>query len=420
LVGAAFGADGRFVLTWDGRTARVWRQRPDAERRVYTLVHRASLLAATLTANEDEIVTLTRDGVVHRWNKDQEAEPQLALPRKLVGATFDAKGERIAGWTGDHTVGIFNARNAHDLVGPMRHDASDLGIRGIAFNGDGSRVMSFGDDKTARIWDSASGKLLATLSHPAGVNGMTPSRDDAQVLTWSADNTVRLWNVADQRIAAKLPAFDYGVVGATMTSDKSRIITWDENGGIRVYNASDGTLQKTLAEGTGIAVKGVVFSADERRLLIFDERSIRIQDADDKMSRASVAWDSGEANRAVFTRDATRVLSWGGAGARLWEARTGQSLTSWLARKGTITGARLSDDERTLIVWTDAVVRSFDVGVDDVPDPRAYALAQQIRTGTRLSPMGRVEVIPASEWRGLGPVTTAARNPSEARATARP
>ena len=36
-------------------------------------------------------------------------------------------------------------------------------MRGAAFSGDGKRVVTASDDKTARIWDAESGKEIAVL-----------------------------------------------------------------------------------------------------------------------------------------------------------------------------------------------------------------------------------------------------------------
>lgn len=401
-LGAAFASDGRMVLTWGERTARLWRLDAEQERRMHTLVHRSGVLAAAFAPAAGEIVTLTRDGRLHHWSADQDKDGEPTLPRKVVGASFDRDGERIAGWSSDHTIGIWSARNAHDLVAPMRHERSDLGIQGVVFSADGKCVVSWGDDKTARIWDSGTGKLRALLRHPSAVSGAVPSDDQRQALTWSIDRVVRLWNVDDaQQPVLVLPTHEYGVEGAALTHDKARILTWDANGTIRLWDARTGALSKALADGAGLAVRGATFNADDSRILVWDERSVRIWDSRRDTASEPIVWDAGNVHSAAFNADESRVLTVGEEGARLWSVRSGQPLTKWLVVGGPMKGALLSNDERMLIAWTDTSLRTWKLSVGPLPAGQVAASIQQVRTGTRLGNVGQVELLAADEWRKL-------------------
>ena len=70
-------------------------------------------------------------------------------------------------------------------------------MRSAAFSPDGKQVVTASDDKTARLWDSATGKPLATLTgHEDVVRSAAFSADGKQVVTASCDKTARLWDSA--------------------------------------------------------------------------------------------------------------------------------------------------------------------------------------------------------------------------------
>jgi WD40 repeat protein len=63
----------------------------------------------------------------------------------------------------------------------------------VTFSPDGSRLATASADKTARLWEVASGKELARLPHEASVYHVAFSPDGSRLATASADKTARLW-----------------------------------------------------------------------------------------------------------------------------------------------------------------------------------------------------------------------------------
>jgi hypothetical protein len=76
----------------------------------------------------------------------------------------------------------------------LRHEGA---VNSAAFSLDGSRIVTTSEDKTARIWDAATGKELAVLrGHEGQVNSAAFSPDGSRIVTTSTDATARIWDAA--------------------------------------------------------------------------------------------------------------------------------------------------------------------------------------------------------------------------------
>ena len=74
------------------------------------------------------------------------------------------------------------------------------------------RVVTASSDNTAKIWDSLSGQLLATLQgHRNSVGSAVSSPDGSRIVTASQDRTAKVWEVATGRLLFSLEDHDKGL-----------------------------------------------------------------------------------------------------------------------------------------------------------------------------------------------------------------
>src|SRR6185369_4161530 len=65
---------------------------------------------------------------------------------------------------------------------------------------DGRRVVSASDDKTLKVWDLASGQLVATLQgHGSFVTACAMSPDGRCVVSASYDETFKVWDLESHK-----------------------------------------------------------------------------------------------------------------------------------------------------------------------------------------------------------------------------
>ncbi len=136
--------------------------------------------------------------IVHR-------EKALSLPitsfnhqDEVVGAAFSPDGARILTASSDKTAKLWDAASGK-LIASFDHQDE---VKHAAFSPDGTRILTASVDKTAKLWDAASGKLIASFEHQGTVNAAAFSPDGARILTASADHSAKLWDAASGNLMA--------------------------------------------------------------------------------------------------------------------------------------------------------------------------------------------------------------------------
>ena len=79
----------------------------------------------------------------------------------MYSAAFSPDGSRIVTASGDKTARIWDAATGKEIAVLRGHD--DASCISAAFSPDGSRIVTASEDNTARIWDAATGKEIAVL-----------------------------------------------------------------------------------------------------------------------------------------------------------------------------------------------------------------------------------------------------------------
>ena len=117
-------------------------------------------------------------------------------------AVHSPDGARILTASADHSAKLWDAASGKLLASFAHQDE----VFQAEFSPDGARILTASRDKTAKLWDAASGKLIASFDHQDGLYHAAFSPDGARILTASGDKTAKLWDAASGKLIA---SFDH-------------------------------------------------------------------------------------------------------------------------------------------------------------------------------------------------------------------
>jgi hypothetical protein len=110
----------------------------------------------------------------------------------IAGVAFSPDGRLLATASSDRTARVWDPATGDCLRTLTGHTDSPIGV---AFSPDGRLLATASHDRTARVWDPATGEHLRTLAgHTSAVYGVAFSPDGRLLATASWDETTRVWD----------------------------------------------------------------------------------------------------------------------------------------------------------------------------------------------------------------------------------
>jgi WD40 repeat protein len=373
---AAFSSDGRRIVTTNSdKTARVWE--PDTGRELAVLRGHADVVwSAAFSPDGRRIVTGSGDGTARVWDAlggnvlavlrghggttTTSEGPRTVPIGNVWSAAFSPNGRRVVTAGEDGTARIWDALTGKQLRVLRGHWDR---VISAAFSPDGRQAITAGVDHTARVWDTLTGKELTVLrGHGNGVYSAAFSPDGRHVLTTGWDKTARVWDLDARNAVHPLSGEEDRIWRAAFSPDGHRLVTAEMDGTARVRDALTGHEVRALRGHEGM-VRAVAFSPDSRRVITGGtDGTARVWDPETGKNLTVLRGHRRFFEAVAFSPDGRRVTTVGDDGtARVWDPETGRELGAVRGHEGIVLSAEFSPDGRRVVtVGDDGTARAWD------------------------------------------------------------
>lgn len=277
--------------------------------------------------------------------KDAIASAERAI--KLSNEALAASKERQATAKTAHEEAVESVKQADQALVAANEAAAAArpAVRSVAFGGDGSQLMTAGDDGVIRLWHAASGKALDELHGHSAAASRVAALADGSILSGGADNLAIVWETRPKwTLVGRLGPSEDNPLDVTASPLVDRVLCLDfspdgtklacgggepsRSGQLQIWDVAGRSLIHELTDAHSDTVFDVEFSRDGQTL---------VSGAADKFVKTFNV-ESGEFIRAYeghtghvlgvsIKADGSAIASSGADNAiKLWNTATGEQI----------------------------------------------------------------------------------------------
>ncbi len=329
---AAFAPDGRYVASvgfHDG-AVKLWRtgRAPESIELVHDPAFSGSMPPYDVAFSPDgRILAAARaSGDLQAWDLGRGTSLYRIENRDMNGRGWVAFGP------GSDMLATLDPRRSILLRNPTTGaeirslDSSENSLVGV-FSPNG-RLLAAADGRAGkiRIWEAATGQLVATLEgHPQPFGCLAFSRDGSRLASGCYDNTVTVWDLPARKELAVYRGHSAGIASVDFSPDGQSVASSSldsrTHGEVHIWDASTGRATRIL-RGHAAFVKRLAFLPAGRRLATLgDDGVLKIWDVESGQQTLSIAAHERNGLGLAVSPDGRRLATSGADGSvRVWGA----------------------------------------------------------------------------------------------------
>ena len=216
-----------------------------------------------------------------------------------MAVAFSPDAKRVLTGSVDKTAILWDAATGRQIRAFNGHRKE---VFGVDYSPDGATVATASFDLTTILWDTETGKEKTTLrGHREEVSCVAFSRDGRLLVTGSYENKGIVWDVAGGKKLATSGKHESDVYSVTFTPDGTRFITGDRDGVLMMWDVASGKKLRDFI-GHSSDASAVMISHDGRLMMTgCRDGTVRLWDMATGQELASLVTDATRKNWAVVS-----------------------------------------------------------------------------------------------------------------------
>ncbi|HEY8142870.1 MAG TPA: protein kinase [Kofleriaceae bacterium] len=362
---AAFSPDGRVVATGT-QTGDVYLWSSSDQRVLRHIEVAGDLQALEFSPDGRQLLTATAQDEVALWDPTDGRRIALLVQRAPIAqgsigspAAFSPDGSQVAaGGVQGGPVRVWDSRSGKQIASLTGHTER---ITSVRFSPDGRRLLTASYDDTAALWRLDSSAREHLFRHRDDINAAAFSPDGKRITTASKDHTAVVWDAASGEPLFQLTGHASGVTHAAFSPDGRQIATTSADATIQLWDAQTGArLARRL--GHRATIRDVGFAPDGKRMVTASlDGSAIVWSTQPTSTTTLLAGHRGPITAAVIAPGGAHVATGGADGTvRIWDLATGRELVTLSGHSQMVQALKYSPDgtrlasaaaDRTVRIW---------------------------------------------------------------------
>ncbi|OWT43619.1 G-protein beta wd-40 repeats containing [Pochonia chlamydosporia 170] len=283
--------------------------------------------------------------------------------------SFSQDSAFVASGSDDKTIRIW-----HTATGECRQILKGHGklVSSVAFSHDSVLVASGSHDGAIRIWRTATGECMQTLEgHESCVTSVAFSHHSALLISGSYDNTTRIWRTDTGECIQTLGGHNNWVTSVAFSHDSALVVSGSHDNTIRIWCPIIGKCIQTL-EGHDSWVTSVTFSHDSAFIASGSrDNKIRIWCVGTGRCVQTHGGHGDFVESVAFSHDSAIVASGSSDGTiRMWDISTGECLQTLTGHGDWVESVAFSHDstliasgsrDNTIRFWHTTIAKNVQI-----------------------------------------------------------